>query len=276
MSHTYATVDDFKSYLTDNSSGVSTGLDDDILAVLEGASRRVDGFCNRSRYGSGFGPRIASNRYEGDGYEDLDLDDDFLAVTSITVYVPPTAGTATYTLAESTDFYLEPYSGPPYREAELHGYGTNLAVFPDDARIIVAGTAGYSSTTATLGTAFAAGSAATSVVLSGSPSAGMTLLVGTEHLYITAVSGGTATVQRAQNGTTAAAISSGASVSYFTYPAAVKAATLAVASRRWRSRDAGLTGDIGIPSITGTVAPRDTETSILRAYVGHLKVYGAG
>lgn len=273
MTHTYATVADFKAWLTDNASGVASGLDDEILSLLEGASRRVDAYVDRSNFGSGFGPRIASNRYEGDTFGDLDLRDDFLAAT-ITIYDPPTESVATYTLAETTDFYLKPYNGPPYTVAELHGYGT-LSAFPDGSRILVAGTAGYQSTTSSLGTAGTASSSATTLSTNGTPSAGMTLLIGSEHLYVTATSGGTVTGLRAQNGTTAAVIAEGAAVSYFTYPAAVKAATLAVAQRRWRSRDAGLTGDLGIPSITGTVSPRDTEVSILRTHVGHLKRFSA-
>lgn len=274
MSHTYATVADFKSWLTDNTGGIATGLDDDILSALEGASRRVEAFVDRSRFGSGFGPRIATNRYNGDGSCDLWLQDDFIAIGTVTVY-DATAGTATVTPVADTDFYTDPYDVTPYRQLILHGAGTVTAFTSGLRTVTVAGTAGYQSTTTSLGTAGTATSSATTLSTNGTPSAGMTLLVGTEHLYVTAASGGTATVQRAQNGTTAAVIAEGAAVSYFTYPAAVRAATIAVAGRRWRSRDAGLTGDFGIPSITGTVAPRDTETSILRTHVGHLKVYSA-
>ena len=275
MTHVYATVDEFKSYLTDNTSGLTAGLDDEILALLEGASRRVDAYCDRSQFGSGFGPRVATNRYDGDGTNTLWLNDDLLAITTVTAY-DATASSTSVVPAADTDYYTFPYDTTPYRHLRLHGAGTVTAFTRGLRTVTVAGTAGYQSTTSTLGTAGTATSSATSLTLSGSPSAGMTLLVGTEHLYITAVSGGTATVTRAQNGTTAAVISAGASVSYFTYPAAVKAATLAVAGRRWRSRDAGLTGDMGIPSVTGSVQPRDTEMSVLRTHVGHLKVWSAG
>lgn len=274
MAHTYATVDEFKAHLTDNTSGLTSGLDDEILAVLEGSSRRVDAFTDRSRFGSGFGPRVATNRYDGDGTGYLDLHDDFLAITTVTVY-DSTASSASSTAAANTDYYTQPYDVTPYRALVLHGVGSVGTWTHGQRTVTVAGTAGYQDTTASLGTAGTVSASATSLPLSGSPSAGMTLLIGGEHLYVTAVSGGTATVLRAQNGTTGAVIAQGASVSYFTYPAAVKAATLAVAARRWRSRDAGLTGDIGIPSITGTITPRDTETSILRTHVGHLVVFHA-
>lgn len=274
MSHTYATVADFKAYLTDNATGVASGLDDEILALLEGASRRIDGFCGRSDFASGFGPRVATNRYSGDGTDELWLNDDFMSIGTVTVYDSTASATSVVAAAE-TDYYTWPFDVTPYRRLVLHGAGTVTSFTSGIRTVSVAGTAGYQATTASLGTAGTASAAATTLVTNGSPAAGMTLYVGGEHLYVTAASGGTATVLRAQNGSSAAAVAEGATVTYFTYPAAVKAATLAVAGRRWRQRDAGLTGDIGIPSISGTIAPRDTEVSLLRTHVGHLKRYGA-
>jgi hypothetical protein len=284
MSHTYATIDEFKSFLTDGGSNYGTTNDDRLLTILEGASRSVDAFVSRSRYGSGFGPRTASNRYEGEGDDCLPLDDDFLSVTSVSVYSPPTSVAATYTLAQDTDYYLTPYSGPPYTEIELHGYGA-IARFPDDSRIVVNGTAGYASelltVTATMGTVSA--SATTAIFTGAGLSVGATIRVDSEDLYITATtagtafntSGGTATVTRGQNGTTAAVHSAGAAVAVHQYPRVVKDATLRLAQRRWRSRDAGLTGDTGAMDIP-TTGFRDTERSVLRTALGHLKRYGAG
>lgn len=275
MSHTYATVDQFKRHLTDNAAGLSSGADESILATLEAASRAVDAFCDRSDFGSGFGPRIASNRYEGEGEDEIELRDDFLAVTSVEVYVPPTASVATYTLAPTTDFYLEPYSGPPYREIELHGYGA-LSAFPDEARVLAIGTAGYGSDTTTTSVTFGTASAtATSLSVSAGSviSAGHTIRYGTEDIYVTAVSSGTVlTVKRGQNGTTAAPVAAGGTAVVYAYDSRAVSATLAVAQRRRKQQDAGLTGDFGIDRTSGF---RDTERSILRAHVGTLRVYGA-
>lgn len=273
MTHTYATVADFRLLLTDNSSAVATTLDSAILSKLEGASRAVDRFVNRSSHGSGFGPRVATNYYDGDGSGELRLDDDFISISAVVTY---SANVAVGTAVVTTDYYTDPYDQTPTRGLILHGSGS-IGAFPSGRHTVsVAGTAGYQATTVTLGTCGTVGSGATSVVISsGTPYAGMTLLIGSEHLYVTATSGGTATVVRGQNGTTAAAIPDSSAVSYYTYPSAVKEATLAVAQRRWKNRDAGLTGEFGIPSITGTVEHRDSERSILAAHLGDLKVYGA-
>ena len=277
MSHTPATVDQFKAHLTDNTAGITSLSDASILATLESATRTVEGFCDRSEWGTGFGPRVASNRYEGDGTDALHLRDDLVGVTSVTVYSPPTASTATYTLAQDTDFYLEPYSGPPYRTLRLHGYGA-LSVFPDGARVVVAGTASSApvetlTTAVTMGTVSAS---ATTINVSGSAvvSAGHTIRYGTEDIYVTAVASGTVlTVLRGQNGSTAAPVAAGGTVVLYQYPEDVTSAVLAVAQRRRKSQDAGLTGDFGI---NGTTSFRDTERSILRGHVGHRRVYGAG
>jgi ribosomal protein S28E/S33 len=50
-------------------------------------------------------------------------------------------------------------------------------------------------------------------------------------------------------------------------------AAVMIAHRRWRSQQAGLTGDFG-SVVMPTTAHRDTERAILRNVVGHLKVYG--
>lgn len=79
------------------------------------------------------------------------------------------------------------------------------------------------------------------------------------------------TVLRAQSGTTAAAHLDDAPVSVFRYPSEVVDATLRVAQRRWKMRDAGITGAFGgtfeVPQSTNY----DTEASILRMTLGRLR-----
>ena len=277
MTHCYATVDQFKAHLTDNVAGITTLSDASLLATLEGASRAVDAYLDRSEFGTGFGPRVASNRYEGEGLSALQLDDDLVGVTGVSIYSPPTESVATYTLTLDTDYYAEPYSGPPYRALALHGYGT-LSAFPDGSRVVVAGTAASApvvtvTTSVTMGTVSAA---ATSITVSAGSvvSAGHTIRYGTEDIYVTAVTSGTVlTVMRGQNGTTAAPVAAGGTAVVYAYPSDVVSATLAVAQRRRKSQDAGLTGDFGLQQTTSF---RDTERSVLRAHVGHRRLYGAG
>lgn len=277
MSHTYATVAKFKAHMTDNAAGITSLSDEDILSTLDGASRAVDAFVDRSRFGTGFGPRIASNRYDGLALAELPLKDDFAGVSSVSVYWPPTESVATYTLTQDTDYYLEPYSGPPYRSIRLHGYGA-LSILPGGARVVVAGTASSApvstvTTAVTMGTVSAS---ATSITVSAGSvvSAGHTIRYGTEDIYVSAVTSGTVlTVARGQNGTTAAPVAANGTVVLYAYPTDVVSATLAVAQRRRKSQDAGLTGDFGLQQ---TTTFRDTERSTLRAHVGARRVYGAG
>jgi hypothetical protein len=268
VAHVYANLDRFRKFLAD---GVTAGGDDTtLLGFIEGASRRVDAFCDRSSFGSGFGPRIGTNRYDHDGASTIDLRDD---VISGTFEILAGTGGGTTALTVDDDYYLAPYGQTPTRELVFTGLGDGPT---SGLRVVTAaGTFGYSNETVTLGTAGTVSSSATTLVTNGTPYGGMTLLVDSEQMYVTATSGGTATVVRARNGTTAAVHAEGATVSYYTYPAEVVSATLLVAQRRWRSRDSGASGDYGGGPLP-TVVPRGTERSILNENVGHLRVYGAG
>jgi hypothetical protein len=283
VAHTYATVTELKNFLTDNgSSDLGTANDGRYLSLLEGVSRDVDGFCDRSSFGSGFGPRVGTNRYDGHAGNRVCLDDDLLALTSVTL-LDTTAGTSLGTVAADTDYFLLDehghYEGPRFREFLLHqrgtitqtGYGYRVNSFT--------GTWGYSNETVTLTDLAAAlvDTTGTSASLTAAPEIGMTLLIGSEQLYVTAVSGSatpyTVTVVRGVNGTTAATHLVNAAVSRYRYPREVHEATMQIAQRRSSSRNAGLTGDFGGGQMP-TVGFRDTEKSIARATIGHLRIYG--
>lgn len=102
---------------------------------------------------------------------------------------------------------------------------------------------------------------------------GQTIRIGDEDLLVLAVDEDldTLTVLRAQNETDAAAHSNGAAVSTYRYPSAVVDATIRVAQRRWKMRDAGLTGAFGGSAEIPQTTNQDTEMSILRATLGHLR-----
>jgi hypothetical protein len=270
MSHTYASIEDFKKFLIDGGEATWTDSDSEILGLLEAASRRIDGYCDRSRYGSGFGPRIATNRYDHDGSGVIDLRDDFLGFSGISML--DGTGGGTVTVAIDTDVYASPYGGPPYTELQFTGLGQGARM---GFRVFtVAGTAGYSSETVSVGTA-TVGSASTSVSLSGgSAYAGETLQFLGEQLYITSSTGGTAlTVVRAVNGTAGTAGTAAASV--YRYPREVHGATLQLAARRHRSAQAGVQGDFGGGSLP-IVGHRDSERGILLNSVGHLRRIAVG
>lgn len=272
MPHTYATVDEFSLFMTDGGDASWTGTNvATVRLVLEAASRRVDGWASRSRFGSGFGPRIGTNLYNGDGSDLLELRDDLLSVGSV-VILDKTGGTGT----TETGYYLEPNGRPQKRYAKLTGLGT-YGVWTQGLQTVqfAACTWGYSNDTLALGSAILASSSATTATLtSGSAAVGMTILAGTEHLYVTAATGGTAlTVLRAQNGTTAT--TGTVSASYYVYPPDARLGTLLLAQRRWRGRESGLTNQYGGGDVPVT-AHLDSEYAILRANVGHLRLYSAG
>lgn len=273
MSHTYASVEDFKAFLAGTGAawGTATGGDATLLTLLEGASRRVDGWTMRSDHGSGYGPRVGTNRYDHDGSSFALLDDDLYGASSVTIM--DGTGGGTVTLTADTDFYYYPYSGPPYTELVFTGIGQGPR---SGLRILtVAGTFGYSVETAAAGTvALATGSATSATVTGATVYAGQTLLVGTEQLYVTASSGGTAlTVARGVNGTTAAAGTAAGSV--YRYPREVVTATLQLAARRHKSAQAGLTGDFGGGDVP-VGGHRDSEWAILKGNLSHLRRYAAG
>lgn len=270
MTHTYADVDAFKKFLIDGGDANWTGSDSTILTFLEGASRRVDGYCARSQFGSGFGPRTGTNTYNWPDGSCLDLRDDLLTITSFTAH--DVYNDSGRTLTAGTDFIATPVGVTPYLELELL-YGGSGVWGGAQAGNVIVGTWGYSNETAPLGTAaLASGSATSAVITGGSAYAGMTLLVGSEQLYVTA-SGGTATVVRGVNGTTAAAGTAAASV--YRYPREVVSATLQIAQRRYRSAQAGVQGDFGGGGLP-IIGHRDTEYAILRSTVGHLRRWAAG
>lgn len=266
--HTYASVRDFQDFVRDNGAGdLGSALDGDILKVLEGASRKVEGFCNRSKK-SGFGPRVGTNRYDGDGCNELYLHDDLLSLSAFTVAA--VTGAAGVSPVVDTDYYLGGFGNydPPYRKIVLHGVGTPTTFASGYRTIVATGTWGYQSTTVLTGTTVESGldtgTTQTQFVLSASPdvAAGQTLLIGSEQLYLRDLDGTTATVERGSNGTTAATHADDSAISVYTYPSDVVTATLSIALRRRRLRDAGVDGSWGGGQMPG-ITPRDTEHSLL-------------
>lgn len=247
-----------------------------ILKDLEAASRSVDAYCDRSRFGSGFGPRIASNKYDARTASHLDLDDDFLTISGVTVYAG--TGGASSSLTEDTDYYTQPYGRAQKRRLTIHGL-TSVTFTPGLRTATVAGTAGYSndSFTATATAGAISSTTVTTFTVGGTDDLhmGMTLLIDTEQLYLRGKNSTTATIKRAQNGTTAATHSGSAAIAYYLYPDDVIQATLLIAQRRRRMRDAGLTGSFSGEGM-GTTSHADSELSILNRTVGYLRIYGAG
>lgn len=270
--HAYASVSDLKNFIRDNGAATTGGLgttNDELLRLmLEAASRRVDEFTNRSR--SGFGPRTGVNRYNGPGKAVLRLDDDLLAITSVTALED--IGGDAETIVVDTDFYAEPYSGPPWQELRLHEEASPSYWYDTTRGIAVTGTWGYSNETESYTTLAAAieSTTAEAATLTAAAEIGHTYLIDSEQVYVKAEADTTPVIKRGQNGTTAATHLNGATVYVYLYPREVVDATLRIALRRWRSRDAGLTGEYGGGEVPAT-QNQESENAILHATVGHLK-----
>lgn len=287
MPHCYATVAEFNEYLTDNGAlklaaqgGPMIALK---LSVLEASSRRVDEFCERSRHGSGFGPRLGTNYYNPVCGNVLELDDDLLEITSVTTYDTP--GGAGTTLTDETDFYKrrnDVYGVPPYRQLEIHEASSAVWGSATRGGGVIVGKWGERDERKTISptVAEAVDTSETEIDVSALTdlSPGVTLLIDTEQMYVTATTDAVTdsiTVARGANGTTAATHASAAAIARYLYHPEAKLATLAVASRRLRSRSAGLT-----PAFTGegmgVTMHQDTEWSILKAALEKLAYRSAG
>lgn len=267
--HCYANVAQFKRFLLDTGTDFGTASDDDLLNTLQSASRSADAHCQRGGVLPVFGPTVVTRRYTARGGTCLDLGVDFYSITGVTAI--PSFGSAPITYTVETDFYLEPFDGPPYRSLTLisGGQGTWYGTVRG---VTVTGITGKHSETQAYGT-LSGGISATVELLTmvSPPSPGHTLRIGTEDLYVRAVNenetlGYDVTIARGANGTTAAIHSDAAPVSVYVYPAEATRATLVLGQRRRKSRDAGLTGDFGGGPVPITIN-RDTERNILREYL---------
>ena len=277
MAHIYATLAEANDYARDAGSTTFAAESALIiarkLAPLAAVSRRIDAWCARSQFGSGFGPRLGTNVYDGQSESRLYLGDDLISYTSGTV-AGQTGGTGV-AIVESTDFYLEPASRAQKRWLRLHGL-TSVTVGAGYRIWSLLGSWGYEDRRVTLTTLGAAISSttATTITLAAAGSPGMTLLVDSEQMYMTAGTT-TATVTRGANGSTAATHSNGATVQRYLYDAAAHDVCLRLYLRRWRGRDAGADGSDGGGDVPGTI-PREGEDTILRRGLGQLRVWGTG
>ncbi len=284
--HTYATLHEAKRYAVDEGIAWGEGSTNDhlALAILESVSRRVDGWTRRSAFGSGFGPRLGTNRYDSTGCTSLDFDDDLLSTDSV-LSRASTASSTTTAPAEETDFYLVnnkgQYEPGPYRKAILHGLG-NVLAFGSGLRVVEwTGVWGHQDVTVPL--VPAAGEAIdddqTDIEVSalGEISPGMTLLVDDEQMYVRALIDAdptfSITVVRGVNGTTAAEHDDESEMARYIYDPGVTEVTLRLWGKRWAARNSGADGSDGGGDV-GFIQPRESEDTILRRTINHLRMLG--
>ena len=266
MTNAYCDLATLKSGGALNISG--DAYDRRLLALLEEASRLIDGYCNRHFY-----VLVAARQFEmahrQAGVRQL-LVPDLVKVTAVrvargcdgpvsdTVEDPvqdpahqPQWGSVPWQLFPRDAAPDKPWGRPHTRVSIGSGAGAGSLCrcpvgggqLPCAGLVEISGRWGYREVTEETGAVIAAGHAMgladTSVTVSGghSCSPGHTLAVGEEQLYVTAVDGQEVTVARAVNGTLTAAHEEGTAVRVYRYPGPVLEACLQLASRLWDRRN---------------------------------------
>ena len=267
-----------------------------LLALLEESSRWIDAYCNRHFY-----LLHATRRFDGGGGRQLQVPD-LVGVTSLKTLKggegweggDPAgsgsgAGVGVVEVWGDDDYRLYPLNaepgqpwGRPYTRLLVNPDSSANSRFPQgSATVEIIGKWGFQEVTADSGTvikdnspigpsdnrlmvkAATAGNAGALTV-----SAGHTLAIGEEQLYVTGQSGQSGqmeaelTVQRGVNGTTAASHDAGAAVAVYRYPTAVAEACLQLASQLWQDRGytsiaaGGGRGGVGTGPVRGLAVER--------------------
>ena len=223
------------SLLDDPAGGA--GSDDELFQLLLAVSTSVDDYCNRRFY-----PLTATRTFDGPADVLLPLPD-LLSVTSLKSD-DDDDGTYETTWA-ATDFQLLPLNaqpaqhwGGPYYAVRALARGTKQTFDAGQARYEIAGIWGYRDFREASGSltngALADTTTTTVAVDAGTDFAvGQTVLIDSEQLLVTDVSGNNLTVTRGLNGTTAATHADDTTVSIVRWPAPVERATLINTARIW-------------------------------------------
>ncbi len=243
-----------------------------LLSLLEQASRWIDGYCNRHFY-----VLHATRRFDGKGRKQLETPD-LISLASLQTRARSSAAPVawspeTYRLYSLNAAPMQP-GGHPY---------THLLVNPDSpaqyrfpagpASVEIVGKWGFCEIKAASGTTILADAAvgvADDRLLAtptGKLSAGQTLALGAEQLYVTAVDGEEVTALREVNGTAAAQHPAGAAIALYRYPGPVVEACLQLASQLWSCRDRPVV-PAGRSSLAGNPAsyPGPEVAGLLAAY----------
>ena len=244
MPNLYCNLSTFKSRLN------IVGSSDDplLVALLENASRAIDQFCDRFFFVS------TETRYFDGTHSPLILDQDLLAVTSLSTD-DDGSGASWETVWSASDFELLPYSNVPKHAIVTTPWGSRSGFNRGALKAVeIVGSWGYAGENVDSGAdvSEAGGFSATDATLSvtdGTPfSAGHTLLINAEQLYLASVSGEDLTVERGVNGATAAVHANGDDVRVYRYPRPIVEACVIHSARLWRRKDAAFGTAAGLPS----------------------------
>lgn len=242
------------------------------LRMLEFASRDIDAMCGRRFFAR------AETRYltPASSLRVLLLEADLASLTTLEVDTD-NDGDFDYTLVEGTDYWLAPdtVDYEPYWAIDLvRRDASQITSWPGYRRSVrAAGLWGYSferDAAGTLASALTSGATTLTLAAGHGVATGDTIVIGSEQLDVTLVSGETATVSRGINGSTAAAADSGATVYRRRYPRPIEQATKLRAMDLWRGAETGFAttqGYDGTGRATGIGFTGATNYGIVRGLV---------
>lgn len=229
------------SLLKDPASGA--GDDDELFQLLLAVSDWVDHYCNRHFY-----PRTQTLVFDGTSTAQL-LVPDLISLTSLNE--DSNGDLAFNDTWAGSDYWLQPYNaspsqhwGSPYTAVRARSKGDKSDGFTaGEQNFQIIGLWGYVQFAEDSGTdlndAAMTTTKTTVAVDDGTQfNSGQTILIGTEQMLVTAISGNDLTVSRGLNGTTAIAHADNSDIRILRWPASVERATLVQAARIWtRSAD---------------------------------------
>ncbi len=248
-----------------------------LLRMLESASEEIDHFCHRH-----FDCWEGTQYFDGAGWVFIP-NEDILSISEIALDI---SGSGTYgtVLSPTTDYLMYPISGPqsyPKNMLKMR-MSSGIGYFASGIRagVKITGVFGHGDgnsatpyhVTAITGSVTTTNGTTLTLSAEGTIQAGHTIRVGTEQMYVTAVSSNdskTATVTRGVNGTTATIHTPAAASSIYDYPGPVVEATLLLATGWWKQRENPATYMSG-DSISGTYTITKDMESIIVHRLSHL------
>ena len=251
MANAYANLKTIKSVSLLDIAGSSH--DSRLLELLEDVSRWVDQHCNRH-----FFSLQATRAFDVEGGSSRILVPDLIRITALK---SDSDGDNRFETAwASGDYRLYPLNaepnqpwGRPYSRIEVGSGGRGRAEgrprFPaGKSAVQIAGVWGFREelrTSAAVVDGKGVDSSGGSFGVNGGMpfSAGDTLLIGSEQLYVTAVGTNMLTAVRGVNGTRAAHHAASSAVQVYRYPAGVAEACLVQTARMWKRKDMVFGGD---------------------------------
>ena len=300
VAFTLASESEFRNWLATSSYSSSwSGDASSIRRLLEASTREIEAYCGNQ---GSFGPTSATLEWdEGSGnlYNDprlVNWDGQrssktslpwLQSVTSVTLYAGTDRSSST-ALVENTDYVLTPYTNfPPAFSAPFIGMkykdqGSNTDPFSEVGQKVLSvnGVWGWGSLTTTDTTLSAAVSGTTtktvSVTSAANLSAGQTILINSEKMYVESISTNDLTVERGVAGSTATSHSDTDQVYFYTYPAAVTQTCLDLSRLAWVDRVGGLQDEINIAGAEFTSAQNERRTVLhnIDSYATHSATAG--